>query len=110
MAQRATTVREIFDAMPGKFLPEQAGDLQATIQFNLSGEGGGQWRVAVANRQIAVAEGVAANPTLTFRAEAGDYLALVNGELNPINAFMQGKVQITGDMALALKLQKLFGQ
>jgi len=33
---------------------------------------------------------------------------LMSGELNPMNAFMTGKIQITGDMGVALKLQKIF--
>jgi putative sterol carrier protein len=33
---------------------------------------------------------------------------LMSGELNAMNAFMTGKIQVTGDMGVALKLQKLF--
>lgn len=33
---------------------------------------------------------------------------LMSGELNPMNAFMTGKIQVTGDMGVALKLQKIF--
>ena len=33
---------------------------------------------------------------------------MLSGELNPMNAFMTGKMQVTGDMGLALKLQKIF--
>jgi putative sterol carrier protein len=33
---------------------------------------------------------------------------LLSGELNAMNAFMTGKIQVTGDMGVALKLQKLF--
>jgi len=33
----------------------------------------------------------------------------VNGELNPMMAFMQGKIKVKGEMALALKLQSIFG-
>jgi putative sterol carrier protein len=32
----------------------------------------------------------------------------MSGELNAMNAFMTGKIQVTGDMGVALKLQKLF--
>ena len=35
--------------------------------------------------------------------------ALVNGDLNAMAAFMQGKVKVKGEMALALKLQSIFG-
>jgi putative sterol carrier protein len=33
---------------------------------------------------------------------------LLSGELNAMNAFMTGKIQVSGDMGVALKLQKLF--
>jgi putative sterol carrier protein len=33
---------------------------------------------------------------------------LISGELNPMNAFMTGKMKVTGDMGVALKLQKIF--
>jgi len=33
---------------------------------------------------------------------------MMSGELNPMNAFMTGKIQVTGDMGVALKLQKVF--
>src|SRR5512134_1956466 len=33
---------------------------------------------------------------------------LISGELNAMNAFMTGKMQVAGDMGVALKLQKIF--
>ena len=108
MAQRATTAKEIFEAMPGRFLPEQAGDLNAVIQFDLSGEGGGQWTLSVADRKATVTDGTTPNPNMTFSTDAADFVAIINGDLNPMNAFMQGKVKVKGDMTLALKLQNIF--
>ncbi len=110
MAPRATSAQEIFDAMPGRLLPEQAGDLNATILFDLSGEGGGQWLLTLANKQATVIQGAAPNPTMTFSASASDYVAIINGDLNAMQAFMQGKVKIKGDMSLALKLQTIFAR
>jgi putative sterol carrier protein len=40
---------------------------------------------------------------------AQDYLDMVNGKLNPQMAFMTGKLRISGDMGLALRMQSLFG-
>jgi putative sterol carrier protein len=105
---RATNVKEVFDAMPGRFVPDQASGLSAIIQFELTGEGGGQWGVTIADGKCAVAEGAAANPTMTMTVSASDYLAIINGELNAMNAFMQGKVKIKGDVSLAMKMQKMF--
>lgn len=33
---------------------------------------------------------------------------LMSGELNAMNAFMTGRIQVSGDMGVALKLQKIF--
>jgi putative sterol carrier protein len=105
---RVTSPQEIFDAMPSRFLPEQAGDMRATIQFDLSGEGGGQWHAVIADRKLTVNPGVAPSPSLTFSSSASDYVSMINGELNPMQAFMQGKVRVRGDMPLVMKLQSLF--
>jgi putative sterol carrier protein len=104
----ATTAQEIFDAMPGRFLPEQAGDLNATILFDLSGEGGGQWLLTVANKQASVTREAIPNPTLTFGADASDFAGIIGGQVNAMQAFMQGKVKVKGDMTLAIRLMSLF--
>ncbi len=103
-----TTAQEIFDAMSNRFLPEQAGDLNATILFDLSGEGGGQWLLTVANGQATVTRDAVPNPTMTFIADASDYVAIIGGQLNPMQAFMQGKVKVKGDMSLAIRLMSFF--
>src|ERR1051326_6817061 len=105
---RVTSVKEVFEAIDGRELPEEAGNLQVTIQFDLSGEGGGQWYVTVANRRGTVAQGGTPNPNVTFSSSVNDYLAIINGDLNPVSAFMQGKVRVQGDMALVMKMQSLF--
>jgi acyl-CoA dehydrogenase len=38
-----------------------------------------------------------------------DFVALTKGELNPMTAVMSGKIIIKGDMAVAMKLQSVFG-
>ena len=104
----ATSAQEIFEEMESRFLPEQAGDMNAVIQFNLSGEGGGVWQAVIANQTLSVQTGAATAPTMVFSSSASDYVAIINGDLSPMAAFMQGKVKLKGDMALALKMQNLF--
>ena len=107
---RFITPQEIFDAMPAQFDPAKAGAMNLTVQFDLSGEGGGQWHVTLANQQLGVAAGSASAPTVTLSATASDYIGLANGELNATQAFMQGKLKIKGDMSALMKLQSLMGQ
>jgi putative sterol carrier protein len=105
---RVNSIQEVFDAMPSRFLPDQAGDMRAVIQFDLSGEGGGQWFATIADRALQVSTGQAPSPSLTLTTTANDYLAIINGELKPMAAFMQGRVRVRGDMPLLLKMQSLF--
>lgn len=103
-----TTVADVIEVMPQHFLPEAAAGMNATMQLDLSGEGGGKWYMVVADQQIKIVEGQAANPNMTLTMTAADYLAMINGEANAMQMFMQGKVKVGGDMSLALKLQNLF--
>ena len=104
-----TSAEEIFNLMPDHFLPEQAGNLKAVLQFDLSGEGGGQWYANIADGKLTVEKGTAPNPpNLTLNMAASDYVAMVNGQLNPMTAFMQGKVKVKGETPLLMKMQKMF--
>ena len=96
--------------MPGAFNAEKAGDMDATVQFNLAGEGGGTWYVVVANGECAVMEGEQDSPTATIRMEASDYAALVAGELDAMSAFMQQKIRVEGDLNTVMKFQNLFDE
>ena len=78
------------------------------VLFNLMGEGGGQWTVTIADGQLSLAEGVVGSPVVRLRLETDDFVALVNRRLNPISAFMQGRVRVEGDMGVAMRLQALF--
>lgn len=43
----------------------------------------------------------------TVSIALADLGALLDGKLNPTNAFMTGKLKVSGDMGVALKLQRL---
>mgnify|MGYP005872380141 CR=1 FL=1 len=106
---RVTSIQEIFEHIDEGFNPAKAEGVDAVFQFDLTGDHGGQYWVKVADQQAEVHQGVHNAPTMTVTASAEDYIALVNGDLNPMMAFMQGKVKVKGDMGLALKLQAMFG-
>ena len=67
-----------------------------------------QYYFRIANESIKVQMGTHASPNITITMKESDYLAMVNGELDGQMAFMTGKLEIAGDMGLALKLQNLF--
>lgn len=107
--EKATSIEQVFEVMESRFNPDAAAGVDAVFQFDLSGDNGGQYWVKVADQKAEVHEGQSDNPTITVLASADDYLKVVNGELAPMSAFMQGKVKVKGDMGMAMKLQNLFG-
>ena len=84
---------------------------KAIFAFELSGGPGGKkglWFVEVKNQGIVVrgkSNGMKADCTIKMKDE--DCFKMMVGQLNPQSAFMQGKVKISGNMALAMKLQQL---
>ncbi len=105
---KVTNPQEVFDAMPAHFKPEEAGDTNATVQIDLSGDGGGQWHAIVADGKLTVEPGPATQPNITIITSTANFLALVNGDLKPMPAFMSGKVKVKGNVGLLMKMQSLF--
>ena len=102
------TVQEIFDAMPASFHPEATTGLEAVFQFDITGEGGGQWYAAIKDGKLELVAGRHASPSATITSKAGDYLAIANGKANEMMAFALGKIRVKGNIALAMKLNKIF--
>jgi putative sterol carrier protein len=103
-----SSCKEAFDTAPTRFKKDAAKGLNATYQFDLSGDGGGNWIISIKDEQCEVKEGKAASPNITLSMAAKDYLDMINGKLNGQMAFMTGKLRIAGDMGLALRLPNLF--
>jgi putative sterol carrier protein len=102
------TVQQIFDEMPKNFNATAAKGMNAVIQFNLGGDGGGQYHTIIKDGACSVQSGTHASPNMTLTMAATDYVDMIMGKLNGQMAFMSGKLKIAGDMGLAMKLQTLF--
>jgi putative sterol carrier protein len=104
------TPAEIFAALPQTLRPEQVRDLKATLQFELTGEGGGIWSVFINGGQCAVREGSTESPDFVVTMAADDYMAMFRGELNAASAFMAGRLKLQGNPVLAMQLANLFAR
>lgn len=102
------TVAELMTRMPAAFLPEKAAGMEAVIQFHVTGEETGEWNATIRNGKCTVGQGASPNPSLTLAADSGDFLKIFSGELDGMQAFMQGRLEFSGDMNLALKLLSIF--
>jgi putative sterol carrier protein len=99
------TPREFFEkTLPEKFDPAKAGNLNAVIQMNLTGPNGGDWAITVKDQKMAIKEGNETSPGISVKMADIDFVDLINGKLNAVNAFMSSRIQFKGSMSLALKL------
>jgi len=106
----AEDVKGLFPTMVDRFLPEKAGDISATILFDLSGDNGGYFWIKIADGAATTGAGEVSDPAMTVKASADDWFAVATGQMNAMQAFMTGKLKILGDMGLAMKMQTIFAQ
>ncbi|HET7145369.1 MAG TPA: SCP2 sterol-binding domain-containing protein [Anaerolineales bacterium] len=102
------TISDLMTKMPGAFIPEKAAGLEAIIQFIFTGAEPGEWYAVVKDGKVEVAKGAHASPKMTLTADSADYVKIFTGEMDGMQAFMQGKLKLTGDLNLAMKLTQMF--
>jgi len=103
------TPKEFMDTvLPEKVSdPEKLKGIDVTVQFQISGDNGGDWVLEIKDQKAEIREGTVENPKITLKMKDVNYIKLVNGELSGQKAFMTGKLKFKGDMNAGMKLQKL---
>ena len=107
MAVTREQISEIFSGMVSRMDANKTAGINATIQFDLSGDAGGMHWLRISDAGAEAGEGAVDSPKMTLRASAEDFANMIGGGLNPMQAFMTGKIKIQGDTGLALKLMPL---
>jgi putative sterol carrier protein len=102
------TVAETFETMQSLFNPAAAAGMNKTIQWNISGEQSGKWAFKIANQTCTLIPGGVEKPDMTFHVADKDWLAIAEGKLDPMSAFTSGKVKVTGEMMLAMRIPQIF--
>lgn len=103
-------LKEVFTGMRDNVTapPEMKG-ITAVYQFLLEGEDAGNYFIKFENGAGVIGEGEDPSPSITINMAAADFKDMVAGKLNSTMAFMSGKLKVTGDISLAMKLQALLG-
>ncbi len=106
-----SSVQEVFDThLPNRLKNKSdlVAKINATYKFVVTGDQGGTWLVDLTQPGGVVSQGDG-EARCTVTVSSGDFIQLINGGLNPQMAFMMGKLKVSGDMGLALKLGSLLG-
>ena len=100
--------QQVFDGMRENFVPARSKDVHVRYQFDLSGPNGGLWWIEVNDGKCKFGRGKVHEPAVTFIASDHDWVALSNGKLPGLWAYMTGRLKIHGDQKLARKLDEMF--
>jgi len=104
----SSEIRDTILAMPSKFVAEKAGNAKALIQLDLTGDSGGQFAIDIADGACTVREEAAEKRDVTVTMDGGDFVALTEGNLNAVQAFMGGKIKVAGNVGMVMQMLNWF--
>ena len=104
----SSEVMEVMESVLAAFLPEKAGNAKGLFLFELTGEGGGQVWLEVADGQCQWVEGVEGSSDAKVTMKAEDFVALFSNQLDPIRAFMGGRIKASGNLGLLMQMLNWF--
>jgi len=108
MALPKLNLRQTIEGMPLTFDADAAAGLNATIQFDVTGEEPGIYYLSIADGECTFHAGPVDEPTLTINTPSDVWLQVSRGELSGQDALMQGMYTAQGDLSLLLKMNSLF--
>lgn len=101
-------IEMIFDKMQKHMTPDVIEKTQATFQFEVLGEEAGTWFIDLKSSPGKAGKGKPEfTPDATLTMDSKDFFNMLSGQLKPANAFLSGKLKISGDMRKAMKMEKL---
>ena len=79
-------------------------EIAGTFKFVLTGDDASTWIVDCKDVGVRQAD---EDCDVTITVGGDDLVSIANGSLNAMQAFMMGKLQVDGDVGLAMKLQQI---
>lgn len=106
------TYADFFADIKSRFLDADASSIQEHLayQFHITGEGEGIFYVEVKDGKLFVEPYEYHDNDAAFIASADTFRAIVDGKLDPAEAFTQQKLQVEGNIDKALRLSELIGE
>lgn len=104
-----TSVDQVIEQMPQRFVADSAKGLKAVYQFNITGDGGKEFYLDIDDGKLNVGVGKHESPSVTITVTTSDYLAMLANPALGQQLFMSGKLRMEPlDLNLAMKMGQLF--
>lgn len=102
-------LNRIFDEMQRAFLPQRAPGVSAEIQWVVTDQGQEHpYRMAIAGGTCSTAPGRTEHPKATLHMDTVAFAKLVTGRREGVQLWMLKKLQVKGDVMLAVRLNGYF--
>jgi long-chain acyl-CoA synthetase len=101
-------VAYLFEGMPGRFLPEKAAGVDASVSYQITGGGGGEWTIRIKDGSLALTQEILPSPTVYIVASDRNYRDVATGKLDSVTAVVTGKMSVEGDVAFMARFRELF--
>ncbi len=99
------TLNELVNRLNGR--PELMSGLEVRYRLRLSGEGGGNFDLAIGSGQATLTEASDQPASAEVSLSSDDFVSLAGGETSGMALFMSGRIRVEGDLGTALKLESL---
>jgi hypothetical protein len=109
---RKPILEAIFWQMPRYLDRERAVGVNAAVLWRITGRPNGttdDFQLRIADMRASVARGSHGEPAIaTMTIDGVDFLRLISGALDPMQAYFGGKIELAGDIMFAAKVGGLF--
>ena len=103
-----TSPDEVFAQMRRSFRADRARGQHLRYQFNFGDPQGGKWWIEIKDNVCTMGKGTITHPDVTFASSGADWVRLSNGTLNGFQAFLTGRLHVSGSQFTAHKLDAIF--
>jgi len=107
-ASEPESLAEAVDWFRKRFRADAARDVCVAYQMELGGDRGGVLSLEIDGGRLRAAPVRTAVPDVVYRLSADDLFGVLGGRCNPDLLFLEKRIEIEGDLSLALKLRSLF--
>ena len=110
MSATPKDAQDLFDNMVPEGLkryPEKAREVNAIYGFKVSGDGGGEWTVDLTSNPPACVRGDTGKSQCMIAVSNEDFKTMLSDPEAGMQLYFQGKLIVTGDPMLAMKLPQL---
>ena len=111
MSTLPTNAQDLFDNLVPQGLaqyPDKARELNAIYCFKVSGDDGGEWTVDTTSNPPTCVKGDSGKAQCTVEVSSEDFKTMLGDPNAGMQLYFQGKLRVSGDPMLAMKLQQLF--